>query len=199
MANLTDRMFRKPIPGQSWTTPPGNFAWERPPKTTNVEEAIDMHLDRLSNPEVMEGIADMLEIGFPMRALTETIMTSAVASGIHSIDVGLIIAPVVHEQLKVIAAEIGVEYDEGFDEPTEKKEATERARVQVLLQKEMQKSKGASKEVKDMMQAASDTLDKPEAEYTQATETAEAPVADTEMMPAEAPAPAGQGLMSRRA
>ena len=40
---LTDR----PIPGQSLTTVPKSFPYERPPELTDPTEALDLHLDNL--------------------------------------------------------------------------------------------------------------------------------------------------------
>ena len=37
-----------PIPGQSLTDEPNNFAWERPPEYTDPNDAIIFHMDRLA-------------------------------------------------------------------------------------------------------------------------------------------------------
>lgn len=128
--------FQAPIPGQSLTTPPGSFPFERPPEITDPEEAIQMHLTRLSNPEMIEDMLDALELDISIRQLTEGILRSAVAEGIHSIDVSLAIAPVVHEFIKINADEAGIDYEEGLEDKEEKKakrEAISKAKSQKLV------------------------------------------------------------------
>lgn len=123
--------FQAPIPGQSLTTPPGNFPFERPPEISDPEEAIQMHLTRLSSPEMTQDILDALELDVPVVQLTEGILRSAVAEGIHSIDVSLIVAPVLHEFIRLTAKEAGIEFEEGLVD----KEAQEKKRRAITVAK----------------------------------------------------------------
>jgi hypothetical protein len=83
-----------------------------------------MHLARLTDPEVMEEAMFHLEMGMDVVSLTEGILRSAVMAGVHSVDVSLIAAPVIHEYIKSTADALGLEYEEGFED----KAATERTR-----------------------------------------------------------------------
>ena len=103
-----------PIPGQSLTTPPGDAPWERPPVINDPEEAIRMHITRLNTEPRLKDIIDTLELGVTVVELTEGLLRSAVAEGIHSIDVSMIIAPVIHEFIKGTADEAGIQYEEGL-------------------------------------------------------------------------------------
>ena len=47
-------VFNAPIPGQSLTTPPRNAPYERPPEITDPDEALAVHLKRLSDPDAIE-------------------------------------------------------------------------------------------------------------------------------------------------
>lgn len=118
------KRFERPIPGQSLTTTPKNAPYERPPEITDPEIAIQVHLARLTDPDVMEEAMFHLQMGLDLVSLTEGILRSAVLAGIHSVDVSLIAAPVVHEYIKSVADELGVEYEEGFED----KEEIQRAR-----------------------------------------------------------------------
>ena len=120
-----------PVPGQSLTESPGNRPYERPPEITDVEEAIQMHLTRLSEPDKIEGIVDALELGLDIKSLTTGYLRSAVANGIHTPDVSMLVAPIVHEFIKKTAIEAGIEYDEGFVD----EEAEERRRREVRYAK----------------------------------------------------------------
>lgn len=114
--------FQAPIPGQSLTDAPGSRPWERPPEITDPEEAIQMYLIKLSDPEVTQDLMDLLELDTDIRTLTEGILRGGVSSGVHSIDVSLIVAPVIHEYIKQSAEAAGVEYEEGLEDKEFKKQ-----------------------------------------------------------------------------
>lgn len=117
--------FNKPIPGQSLTVEPRKYPYERPPEINDPEEAIQMHLQRLNNEEMMQHIVDLIEIDpeeMDIVTITNGILRGAVAEGIHSIDTSIIIAPVIHEFIKQVAEINGIEYEEGLENKKEKAE-----------------------------------------------------------------------------
>ena len=116
-------MFDAPIPGQSLTSTPKGAPYERPPEITDPVEALDWHLDRLDNPKSVKEAMFFLEMGMDLSTLVEGIARGAVAEGIHSIDVSLIITPVIHEYLKGYADALEIEYDEGFENEEDEEEA----------------------------------------------------------------------------
>ena len=122
-------MIRKPIPGQSLTLAPKQYAWERPPEIVDPEQAIIKHLDRLSEPERLENLLATLEFGeMDIHTLTKGIIRGAVANGVHSIDVGLLVAPVVHEYIKQAANAYGIKAEDGFVD----KEAKDKKKQQLV-------------------------------------------------------------------
>ena len=113
-------VFDRPIPGQSLTSEPKNLPFERPSETSDPIKALDMHVEKITNPEAMEDAFYFLGEGLDLATLVEGMLRSAVMSGIHSLDVSLIIAPALHEYIKGLAIEADVEFDEGFDKPEER-------------------------------------------------------------------------------
>lgn len=109
------------FPGQSLTAEPMNAPYENPPEMVEPEDAITWHLDRLIEPDRAEALLDSMELGLDVVTLTEGILRGAVMEGQHSIDVSLIIAPVIHEFIKTTADKAGVEYEEGFPDDSEKR------------------------------------------------------------------------------
>ena len=190
-------LLKAPIPGQSLTDEPKNYPWENPPEITDPEEAIAMHMSKFNDPEVIDNMLDLLDVGFPVRALAESILTTSVAAGWHSIDVSLIIAPFIHEHIISMANEAGVSYVEGFEKDEEAAQEKER---QFILAKarEMLKStpKGERDAGYDMAMESLGILDKPESEYDSMQE--EAPVMDDSMIETEEePQQMQRGLMAR--
>lgn len=178
------KQFSGPIPGQSLTNPPKNYAWERPPEINDPEEAIQMHLTRLSEPEMLGSVLDLLELEeLDVQTLVTGIMRGAVASGIHSVDVGLIVAPIVHEYIKQAAKATGIEAEDGFED----KAAKERQRQYAV-------AKRARKMLADM-----GVKPKEDVKEISMEEPAEAEgMGAMEEMPMEAPVES-KGLMSRGA
>jgi hypothetical protein len=109
-------MFSAPIPGQSLTSEPRNYAWENPPEYAAPEDALIWHIRRLEEPKKIKSMLGLLELGLDVVTMTEGLLRGAVADGRHSVDVSMIIAPVIHEYIVGTADAAGVEYSEGLDE-----------------------------------------------------------------------------------
>lgn len=182
------KQFDAPIPGQSLTGSPKAYPWERPPEMVDPEQVVMYYLERLNQEEPLEGIIDALELEESVRSLTEGILRVGVAEGLHSIDVSLIVAPVLHEFIKSVADEVGIEYDEGLEDKAAKaareKEISKGKKAIMLekLKKERQagKSSKPSEGMDDLEMAVSDAP--------------MAPVEEMEMTEEVAP----KGLMARR-
>ena len=115
-------MFQAPIPGESLTRPPKQFPWERPPEMTDPEQVMQHYVDFLTDPDRMSGVMDALEIGMTVKDLTDGIVRVGVSEGLHSIDVGLLVSPVIHHYIVSIAKALKIEYDEGFVDKKQKAE-----------------------------------------------------------------------------
>ena len=190
-------LLKAPIPGQSLTDEPKNYPWENPPEITDPEEAVAMHMSKFNDPEVIDNMLDLLDVGFPVRALAESILTASVAAGWHSIDVSLIVAPFLHEHIISMANEAGISYVEGFEKDEEAEQEKER---QFILAKAREMLKSTPKEERDagydMAMESLGILDKPESEYDSMQE--ETPMIDDSMIETEEePQQMQRGLMAR--
>ena len=135
-----------PIAGQSLTDEPSNYPWERPPETADAADALSRHLKNMSTPECMESVLFLMELGIPAEVVTNTTLTMAIGNGIHSVDVGLIIAPAIHKEVVSIAEMAGIEYDEHFPEDEEKEqEAKKMLQAKVIAKLKKSKPEGKSK------------------------------------------------------
>ena len=102
-----------PIPGQSLTTEPRSRPWEQPPKYNTSEEALDFYIPRLSDPELMEPMVNSMEEGTTVVAVADLIQSTGVMQGLHTLDVGLLISPVLVELLITQADVAGIKYTVG--------------------------------------------------------------------------------------
>jgi citrate lyase alpha subunit len=147
---IDTRALNGPIPGQSLTTPPGNAPYERPPEIDKPEDAAKFHLERLSKEGMAESVLDALELGVDVKTLTEGVLRGAVSQGMHSIDVSLIIAPLVHEKIVTIAEAGQIEYDEGLEEDEDRTEVEfqiNKSKVDKMLAEEGMEPEVESEEV----------------------------------------------------
>lgn len=130
-------MINAPIPGESLTRPPKSFPWERPPEINDPEAAIIMHITRLQDEDRMNTILDALEFAdLDLQTIVKGIVRSAVSSGIHTVDVGYLAAPIIHEFIKQTADALDIKYDEGFKTEKEREKA-KKNRANLLAQKKL--------------------------------------------------------------
>jgi hypothetical protein len=104
-----------PIPGMSLTTEPGNRPWENPPQIVSVEDAIEFYSEKLLDPEKQSAIAETLEMGISIESIADMLTTSAVMDGYHTLDVSMLVTPVVNEMLRYVGDINGVEYVESYE------------------------------------------------------------------------------------
>ena len=173
----------EPIPGQSLTGEPRQYAWERPPEYNTPEEALEFYLPKITDGETLDDIHLVLENGFPLSTLVRGIYMNGVMDGLHSIDVGLLIAPVLHEVIKASAKTNQIEFKEVPVSETERLEEKERRRLELSFERFLEKTKKQDEGTEFVLSATEAVQqDMPEAEGT---------------MPEEEEVEPSQGLMSR--
>ena len=184
-------MINAPIPGQSLTGEPKSYPWENPPKYVKPFDAAMYHLEQLDEPKKVTALLDMLELDVDMVTLVSGVLRMGVSEGIHTVDVSLLIAPVLHEFIKGHADRSGIDYNEGFDE-----EDMDRTDIEYTIRQSKSKKllTELNKEIKGMPEEMSEAM--PE-EMSEAMPE-EMPEAMPEEMPEAMPEEQPQGLMARQ-
>ena len=183
---MIEPTFDAPIPGQSLTSEPKLYPWESPPQIDKAEDAFDFYVNTLKKPETMDDIFIALREGFPLNILVKSLLSVGVMEGLHSIDVSLIIAPVIHEYILGIATLDGVNVNERPMTKAQMLEKKENARLASAIERSLEKAKDQD-EGSDLLEEALSFVQNVE------KEPEEEPV-EEESMPEEQP----KGLMSRR-
>jgi len=152
-----------PIPGESLTTEPGNVPWEQPPMYADPMDALEYHMERLADPEVTDNVIDMMDLGVPISILADTLLSRAIMDGIHSVDVKLLLKPVMAMQLKALAEVANIEYKETMQDYDDKDEiariknqrriAAKLTVASKLSKKSMDKGDMLQQDVAEMMQS----------------------------------------------
>ena len=189
-------MFEAAIPGQSLTDEPNNFAWERPPEISDPDEAVVFHLDRLSEKPIVDSVLHLLQMGFPVDVLTRSILTGAVGSGMHSIDVSLLISPVIEEEIAYMGTTAGVKFKNTFGNDETDDEIQEKKLKDVVMARlEEELGKGDESFIRETTEALGSSQESA-LETMQDEATPEQEEQQQEIMD-DNPIDRGQGLMSR--
>jgi hypothetical protein len=118
----------------SLTTEPGNRPWEQPPRFTEVGEVVDFYSDKLTAVEAMDEVATLLEEGMPILNIANVLVKNGLMNGVHSIDTGFLVTPVIVELIKSIATIYDVGYIETSDDMQEMSELPDKLVKEVLAE-----------------------------------------------------------------
>lgn len=103
--------YSAPVPGQSLTDEPGKWAWEKPAKFTDVNDAFRYTMNRLSDdPATMNSFEKLMAAGVSIQEITRTISFGGFASGLWSADIAQLIQPPVGAMLSLHAKENGIPF-----------------------------------------------------------------------------------------
>ena len=150
MAFRQDPTFDAPIPGQSLTAEPRSRPWNNPPQLDTVEDAMEYYLPKLSSPEFASRLLEVIERGIPLTSLAETIVTGGAMQGIHSIDVGMLVSPILVVFMEGMAEIAEIEYNLG---DKDKDEEPDKQLVQLAMKK--------LRESKDIIEEVSESKEEP--------------------------------------
>jgi hypothetical protein len=123
----------------SLTKEPGNAPWEQPPLYNTVEESLAFYLEKFNDEETLDELMFTLEVGYPVDAMVDFLTSHSVMEGYHSVDVKMILSPVLHEYIMSLADAAGVKYTEELGLTKEERMAErDKKRSQVLFTKMME-------------------------------------------------------------
>ncbi len=125
--------FGAPIPGQSLFSTPGDSPWERPSELNTVDEALSFYFNSMRDPEIIDDLMTVVDMGIPLAPIVKTMYMSSVMRGLHNLDVGLIVAPVLTEFLAAVAKSYDIDFKYSGVDPMEEKSAKEEQKVQMML------------------------------------------------------------------
>ena len=80
------------------------------------KNSLNYYINQLSSSERLTSLFDILENGFPVVTLVDSIIISGVMEGLHTIDVGVLISPALFQFIAGVASLSNVEYTTGMEE-----------------------------------------------------------------------------------
>jgi len=140
MTELNQPLLDAPISGQHMTSELGGRPWQQAPQYTTVDEAIEYYLDRMSSDEFTDQLVDVLEMDVPVTTLANTLQLGGVMDGKHTVDVGMLVMPLLMEMIMLVGDMADVKYDSGMENPNKgKTRDTLLKSVKMKLQRQMDK------------------------------------------------------------
>lgn len=115
MIETPEVSLNRPTPGMGMTAEVGSRPWQNPPQYNTVEEALDFYIPRMTEENFNDKLLDIMEMGIPLTTIANSIQSAGVMEGKHTIDVGMLIMPVLIEMMAYIGDDAGIEYDTGTE------------------------------------------------------------------------------------
>jgi len=104
-----------PIPGEGMTSELGSKPWQKPPQLADIDDVMPFYREKILNEDFIPQLLQVIELGIPLTTIANAMQSSAVMEGVHSIDVGILMLPIIVELLKHIAETNNVSYKTGIE------------------------------------------------------------------------------------
>lgn len=102
--------LHQPIPGISLTGAPGNAPWEQPPKYVSLDEVVDYYSDKLVDEDMIANVISIIKRDAPLLTIAEGMIRMGIMEGMHTIDAGMLVKPILVELMIALAEIYGIKY-----------------------------------------------------------------------------------------
>lgn len=134
-------LLKGPIPGQSLTDTPKNSPWEKPSELNEVEEVVEFYIKQISNDEAMDDLAVLFELGGDLKTTTEVLCLSGTMKGMHTVETGMLAAPVISAYLKLAMEMYGVDAKDDNVDYEKTASEKEKQRLKLLMDRAAEMAK----------------------------------------------------------
>jgi len=137
-------------PGISWTAPEKSRPWQQPPQLVDMIDVSGYYIMSMSSDEMLDDLLDVVETPVPLAVTAEAMMLQGVSNGIHSVDMGILVMPVIIEMLITIAKHNKSEYTIYPDDYDKEAKVSNRV-ARLAVEKAMKKIEGKDVSVEEEM------------------------------------------------
>lgn len=152
-----------PIPGQSLTAGLGDRPWQQVSQLQTVEDAVEYYIPRLGDPSLINTTLRIIDSGASLTTIAEVLTLNGIMEGRHTVDVAILVNPVIVEFLKGLGDLAGIDYTIDVDE-NNKTDITPLDAAEA--EQELIKDEDVQDLMEDVIEETSDTKD-----VTEETET----------------------------
>ena len=90
------------IPGMSLTSEPGGRPWEQPPQFVELDDVVAFYVEKMTEGEVVDRLLEAMRNDAALVDIASTLIKGGVLKGVHSIDVGFLVLPILVELMQTI-------------------------------------------------------------------------------------------------
>ena len=102
--------FAAAPPGHSLTQDNSKWAWGKPPKHTDPDDALDLVIEQINKPRSKQEMLKLLMVGISVEVIVEGLIVQGFQQGSFSLDTGMLLKPPLGILIADIAEEEGVPY-----------------------------------------------------------------------------------------
>ena len=117
--NRTEPILEAAIPGKAMTHEVGARPWQTPPQYPTVNKAAQYYVVSMQDESFVEQAINLMETGMPITLIANNMQLMSVMEGKHTIDVGMLLIPVIMEMLMLIGDRAGIKYATGMERDKE--------------------------------------------------------------------------------
>jgi len=128
-------LFNRPIPGQSLTGTPRNVPWEQPAEMSSMEDVTKYYIERLADEDIIDDFGAMCQAGVPLAPIVESLYMQGAMRGLHTVDAGILVAPIIHTFLKQAISSLGITVRDDGSDPKKRAEEKEMERFMLVATK----------------------------------------------------------------
>ena len=97
----------------------GARPWQTPPQYPTVNKAAQYYVVSMQDESFVEQAINLMETGMPITLIANNMQLMSVMEGKHTIDVGMLLIPVIMEMLMLIGDRAGIKYATGMERDKE--------------------------------------------------------------------------------
>ena len=113
---MIEPAFSAPIPGTAMTRELGSRPWQRPYQYSTIEDVTNYYTSKFRDAVVQDNIISAVQTKVPLTTIANSVQLAGVMEGKHSIDLGVLVSPIIVELMKVAANAEDVEYNNDYDD-----------------------------------------------------------------------------------
>ena len=137
-------MFDAPIGGQGMVAEMGSRPWQQPPQYETVDEALDFYSSKLLSPEFQDQLLDVMELGTPVSVVSNSLQLGGVMQGLHTLDVGILVQPLLMEMIALIGDQNNVKFNMGTEKPEQDPDKFPDSKIAIAVKRATDKIKNKS-------------------------------------------------------
>lgn len=157
---MQKQRFRAPVPGQGMTAGLNSRPWLNPPRFSTVEESLEFYLEMLSTQEKSTNLFSVVKTGLPLTIISESMTTGGVMEGIHSVDVGLLLNPLLVEFMKGMCDVANIKYT--IDTSVPEKDRVNIRAIREVMEEELKEKEPEIKQAGEQVKKQTGLMSKKE-------------------------------------